>query len=225
MIRFDFAQGGPEWVAIRLGIPTASRFDEILTPAKLSPSKGAGKYRNKLLAEWLTGYSMDEGQDSMWMERGRELEPRARAWYELQYDCDVEQVGFILRDDGEVGGSPDGLVGEDGGLEIKCPALHTHIGYMLNLETLEAEYRGQCQGLMYLTGRVWWDLLSFNPELPSVVRRVWRDDTYIAALVKALDVFCSDLDSCKAMLAQHQNAEMAAMRRDLLAAATQAVAA
>lgn len=197
-------QGSPEWLRARLGIPTASQVDRLLTPKTLKISSQAGTYRNQLLAEWWCGYPIDWGGQSSFMERGTDMEPEARAWYELQRDVEATQVGFVLRDDGRFGGSPDSLVGEDGGLEIKCPALHTHLGYLLDPEALTAEYRGQVQAYLYLTGRAWWDLLAYNPELPPVVRRVERDELYIAALDKVLAEFLGELERARAVLEQHR---------------------
>ncbi len=198
-------QGTPEWFQARLGIPTCSRLDEVLTPKTLKLSTSAGKYRNQLLAEWLVGYPLDFGGSSAWMDRGIELEPEARAFYELRNDVEVETVGCILRDDEMMGGSPDGLVGEDGGLEVKCPALHTHVGYLLDPASLVAEYRSQVQGNLYVTGRKWWDVLSYFPDMPDVTVRVERDETYIAALDVALAGFVSDLLAARAKLEPHRS--------------------
>jgi len=186
-------QGGEDWKRLRLGVVTGSGFDNILTPATLKPAKSE-KYLALLVAETLLGKPVDE-TSSEWTDRGTEMEPRARGWYEVVRDVAVEQVGFIARDDGRVGCSPDGLVGDDGGLEIKCPAAHTHVGYALNPATLAAAYRGQVQASLYITGRKWWDLLSYNPEIESVVVRVEPDPAYIAALVPALDAFLARIDA------------------------------
>ncbi|HLS34240.1 MAG TPA: YqaJ viral recombinase family protein, partial [Brevibacterium sp.] len=123
----DVVQGSPEWLAARLGLPTCSQADRILTPARLRPASGAVTYRLQLLAEWVLGYPIEWSGSSAYMERGTELEAEARAAYEVEMGVDVEEVGLVLAPGGAFAGSPDGLVGEDGGLEIKCPALHTHI--------------------------------------------------------------------------------------------------
>lgn len=197
-------QGTPEWHQARLGIPTCSRLDEVLTPKTLKLSTSAGKYRNQLLAEWLVGYPLDFGGSSAFVDRGTEMEPEARAYYELQRDVEVETVGFMLRDDEMMGGSPDGLVGDAGGLEIKCPALHTHIGYLLDPSLLVATYQSQVQGYLYITGREWWDILSYNPDLPDVTVRITRDEAYIAALDVALAGFVADLRSARGRLEPHR---------------------
>ena len=189
MIVLDCPQGGPEWTTARLGIPTASEFGRILTPAKMEYSKGARTYCHELLSEWATGLPVERG-DSAFMQRGTRMEDEARRWYEMQRDVEVQRVGLVLRDDRQVGGSPDGLVGEDGGLEIKVPALHTHVSYLLGEDQ---PYVPQLQGLMYLTGRSWWDFLSYNPVLPKLLVRVERNEKYIAALDKALGTLLVDL--------------------------------
>lgn len=209
MIILDCEQGSYEWEQARLGIPTASAYSKILTPSTLKLSKSAAPYRNQLLAEWLVGHSLDLTPQTAWMERGTEMEPEARAFYEMHHDCTVERVGFVLRDDGRTGGSPDGLVGDDGGLEIKCPALHTHVDYLLNNSALADAYRVQVQGYLYLTGRAWWDIISYTPELPHVCVRIERDEVFAAALDQALADFLADLDAAREILMPHKLAEAA----------------
>ena len=203
----DVVQGSPEWLRARLGIPTASQADRIITPRTLKASAQAATYRNQLLAEWVCGYPIDWSGSSQWMERGTELEAEARAAYELEMGVDVQQVGFLLADDGLFGGSPDSLVGDDGGLEIKCPALHTHIGYLLDPDSLVATYRGQVQSLLWLTGRRWWDLWAYNPDLPAVRVRVVRDDAYAEAFGEALSAFTAALVEGREKLAAHRQVD------------------
>lgn len=204
MIRLDVEQGSPEWLQARLGIPTASCFDRIITPKTLKLSAQRFTYRNQLLAEWLLGYPIDWSGSSQFMERGTAMEPRARAYYEFQNDVEVDPIGFCLRDDEKVGGSPDGLVGDNGLLEIKCPAIHTHIGYLIDPEAFAAAYRHQVQGYLYLTGRAWADLLSYNPELPAVVVRVERDPEFVDALDESLNAFVEELEEAQAALQPHR---------------------
>jgi exodeoxyribonuclease (lambda-induced) len=120
------------------------------------------------------------------MERGVEMEEEARRWYAMERDVDVTRAGLVLRDDGLVVGSPDGLVGEDGVVEIKCPSAAQHMRYRLGEEP---DYLGQVQGYLYLTGRQWCDFLSYHPELKPFLRRYPRDEEYLAALVPVLDEF------------------------------------
>lgn len=207
MTILDCEQGGPEWLFARIGIPTASQFDRLLTPAQLKHGIGRSatqKYRAEILAEWVMGYPMEFGSSPP-TERGTDMEDRARAWYELHSGHDVEQVGMVLRDDRKVGGSPDGIMtAARGGLELKVPMLHTHIAYLADPAELVKAYRGQVQGLLYLTGFDWWDAVSYSPTLPSVVERVEPDAEYHAALDDALAEFTDDLDEWKRRLAEHR---------------------
>ena len=190
MILLDVKQGSPEWHAARLGIPTASNFSKILTPATGKASTQAKGYMMSLLAEWLTGVPSEEGV-TLFMDRGKELEPLARKWYANEYDVSVKEVGLVLRDDKLVASSPDGLVGEPGTLEIKCPSAKTHIEYLL--DGLPGGYFAQIQGALWLTGREWTDLVAFHPDLPPIVKRVPRDEGYIQALDAAVSTFVEHL--------------------------------
>jgi hypothetical protein len=197
----DVEQGSPEWFMARSGIPTASNFDRILTPKQRKYASGAGAYRDELLAEWLLGMPLDHGTTA-WMDRGTILEPEARRWYTFQTGREVAEVGFVLRDDGMVGGSPDGFVGDDGGVEIKCPGPAKQVPYLLG--EASTDHTGQIQGLLMLTGRQWWDLVIYNPVLPSVVMRVERDEAYIADLAAALDRFVRELREGRDRLAEYR---------------------
>lgn len=204
MILIDCVQGSPEWVDIRLGLPTASGYDHILQPKKLEYSKGAEKYLNHLLAEWLCGYPLDTGTGSAWMERGTQMEPEARRWYEMHRGVKTQIVGFCMRDDEQTGCSPDALVGADGLVEIKCPALETHIGYMRNPKSLVDDYRLQVQGELYITGREWADVVSYHPDFPRVIQRVVPEMPVQVALHSALFQFCGDLQEAKEALAKYR---------------------
>ena len=180
MQTLDCEQGTEEWFAARLGIPTASCFKDLIT----SQGKRASPfstYANKLAAERLMGKS-PESFTSEWMQRGTEMEPQARASYEFDRGVDIEQVGFCTLDDGSAGASPDGLTA-DYGLEIKCPAPHTHVGY-LAAGKLPAAYVPQVQGCMWICEREHWDFMSFHPDMPALLIRVDRDQAYIDELAK-----------------------------------------
>ena len=196
----DCVQGSDEWFRARLGMPTASQFDRILTPARRQYAKGATGYRNLLVAEWLLGCPVDWDGNG-WTARGTELEAEAREWYQFTTDREVVEVGMVLRADEKVGGSPDGLVGDDGGIEIKCLAAHNHVAQLLDEDDA---HTGQVQGLLYLTGRAWWDLVFYNPQIPSVIRRITPDPDYHAALDVALTRFVRELDEAKDRLREHR---------------------
>ena len=196
MIRHDVLQGSKEWWDLRIGLPTASQFDRILTPGKLQYASGAEAYRNELLAEWMLGEPLDTAITD-WMNRGTELEAEAVRYYELQRDLDVDRVGFCTNDLGTVGCSPDGLVGPDGGLEIKNRSAKYHVGFLLGEDPIP---RGQVQGGMWICDREWWDVLSYNPKLPPVLVRVRRDEKYIAALASAMSRFLEELEKGREIL-------------------------
>ena len=186
----DVEQGSPEWYAARLGIPTASAFSTILSSNKEAKDKKTRtEYMRKLAGEIVTGEPM-ESYSNVHMERGKVQEDEARDLYAFMQDCDPQRVGFILN--GERGCSPDSLIGEDGGLEIKAALPHIQIDRLLR-GTLPAEHKAQVQGNIWLCERKWWDFCSYCPKLPLLVVRVMRDDDYIADLSKAVDQFNSEL--------------------------------
>lgn len=186
MIRVDVEQGTTEWAMARLGIPTASNFDKIITPKTMKFSSQSADYAYRLLAEQHLGEPLDNAT-SGFMQRGSVMEQRAISYYEMQRECDADRVGFILRDDRRVGCSPDALVGNDGLLELKVPAAHTHVGYLLDAEGIG--YKAQVQGQLWVCERDWIDTLSWNPYMPSALVRQPRDETFIKALVQCVEQF------------------------------------
>ena len=185
MITIKCEQGTDEWFMARLGIPTASEFGKIITPAKLEPSRSADTYINKLVAEWLRD-KPDESFQSDWMKRGLEVEEEARDFYTFQTDVEVTQVGFCLEDAKRYGCSPDGLM-DEGGLETKCPSPGVHVGYLL-ANKVPTDYRLQILGSLLVTGYEWWDFLSFHPDMKPLIVRTWRKDVEndLKVLEKAL---------------------------------------
>ena len=192
-IHNDIEQGTPEWYAIRAGKPTSSAFEKILSPTG-KPSTQAEGYANQLLAEIMTGGAVETWEGNKWSERGNELEGDAVLFYEMQKDLETEKVGFVTNYD--IGCSPDRFIGDDGLLEIKCPAPHTHIKYLLN-NKMDSKYIPQVQGQLYVTGRKWCDWMSYHPEMPSVIIRVERDEEYITKLGGALYNFLKTLEEKK----------------------------
>ena len=193
----EVEQGSSDWWAVKAGIPSASNFDKIITPKTLKFSSSAEGYAHRLLAEELLRAPVDDASSSF-MERGQVLERAAVDYYEFERGVESEAVGFILRDDRRVGGSPDRLVGANGGLEIKCPSAAVHVGYLLDEQGIG--YRAQVQGLLYLAEREWWDTLSYHPDLPPALVRQTRNEAFITALVEALDRFNAMKDEMKAKL-------------------------
>jgi hypothetical protein len=172
-------QGSEEWLESRLGRPTASNFSKLITPTG-KPSSSADAYINELVAQKITG-EIPEFYKNAAMERGNELEPAAKALYEFTYDVEVVEVGLCLHDTLECGASPDGLVGDDGGIEIKCPLPHTHVGYLKDGK-VPTKYVPQIQGCLWITDREWWDFMSYHPSMEDLIVRVYRDEAYIKKL-------------------------------------------
>jgi putative phage-type endonuclease len=192
MIELKADQQSPEWFKARLGIPTASNFDKIIT-TKGEPSKQAQKYMYQLAAERISGVREETYQNQA-MLRGIEMEAEARSLYELAKDCKVEPCGLGFCDERKLfAASPDGLVGKDGCIEIKCPNAATHVAYLLD-GTLPSDYFQQTQGQLLVTGRKWNDFISYFPGLRPMIVRCKRDDNFIAALQLALESFCKQLD-------------------------------
>lgn len=188
-------QGTDEWLNERLGHCTASCFSDVL-------AKGEGKmrrrYMRQLVAERLTGKPI-ESWSGAHMARGKEQEPLARIEYQSITGLDVEQVGFIRHQSLMAGASPDGLIGTDGGVEIKS------VIPTVQLETIERglyppEHVAQVQGNLWITGRKWWDFVSYCPDYTNEVLRLYRfrverDEAYIAELDAQVAKFLDEVDA------------------------------
>jgi hypothetical protein len=186
-------QGSDEWHRLRCGIPTASRFDQILTPKTLKPSASAFGYLCEKFAEWDLG-PIDE-TSAQWMQRGQKMEEQARAWYAWEYQVDVQEVGFVTNDAKDVGCSPDGLLAQTFvGLEIKVPSAKQHVAYLLEPQRLIDAYKLQIQGAMWVCERLFWDILSWHPSMPKMVQRVERDEEVIEKLAAAVAAFNEQLN-------------------------------
>jgi hypothetical protein len=186
VIILDHEQGSEEWLRVRLGRPSASMFNKLITQTG-KPSSSADGYIDELIAERLTGKS-EPFHVTEWMERGTALEPEAREAYEFITGNEVMETGFILDNSWQFGCSPDGLILDKGGLEIKCPAPRTMVSYLRDPQVGVKKYWQQIQGCMWITQRGWWDFFAYHPEMRHVLVRVERDDEYIdklAAEVKA----------------------------------------
>jgi len=181
VIHHDVVQGTEAWLQLRAGIPTASQFHKIITPKTRKLSSQAEDYLYKLVAERALGRYLEETRKFYWAERGKQEEDNARAFYEAMRNVDTTVCGFFTNDEGTIGASPDRLVGEDGLLEIKCPAPETHMGYLLG-EPVTADYWLQIQGQLWITERDWTDVVSYHPDLGGTVIRVNRSLEDIAML-------------------------------------------
>lgn len=153
-------QRSDEWYKARRGVLTASACESFMTSGMRKT------FVNKMLAEIITGES-EPFELNQYMQWGIDTEDKARNTYEARSGNKVEQVGFVYKDeDKRIGCSPDGLIGEDGLIEIKCPMSKTHLGYLLENEPPK-KYFLQMQFQMYITGRKWCDFVSFDPRLPD----------------------------------------------------------
>jgi len=173
----EIEQGTPEWLELKAGKFSAS------THKDLHAKETTAAYEKaiyKIVFERLTGKSPETFKND-YMERGNELEAEARKDYELTKFVKVREVGFVELNEW-VGCSPDGLIGNDGLLEIKCPAYNTMINYLLKKQ-LPSIYKWQVHFQMYVTGRKWVDFYAYHPDLKSVIVRVERDEI----LIKEID--------------------------------------
>jgi hypothetical protein len=192
-------QGSSGWQAARLGIPTASTMDVLVTPSyKVSDSAGAQEYVWKKLAEKIMGYSA-ESVNTFSMNQGSVGEGEAVGWYEFETGQKVDRVGFCLTDDTRCGASPDGLLGDDNGLEIKIPTHHVHLEYLAG-GVLPKEYRLQVQTELFVTGRPRWTFLSYSRIFPKFLITVLPDPKAQDAIATALDLFWDRFTAAEAKL-------------------------
>lgn len=187
------AQGSLDWYKVRLGIPTASKFDKIVTPqGKISAQ--ADKYLYRLVAERLLRETMDDQLGAVqWMERGLELEPDAANQFAFVNNVELEDGGFVTSDDGKLGCSPDRLVkGSRQSVEIKCPAPWTQIQYLL--EGQGEAYRAQVQGQLLIGEFECVHFYSYHPKMPPVHVQNYPDHLFLASLRSALGRFLDVLE-------------------------------
>lgn len=190
----DCEQGSDTWFTARLGIPTASRFADLMAKGE---GKMRGRYLHELAAETLRGSPEPDSYSNAHMERGKAQEDEARQLYAFMTDQEPHQVGFLRN--GRAGASPDSLIGDAGGLEIKTALGHIQIE-RLKAGKLPPEHRAQVQGNLWVSERQWWSFMSYSPGLPPLIVRVERDDAYIAELAKAVVAFNDELDMLVASL-------------------------
>ena len=201
-------QGTDEWFAARIGKVTASRVADVLAKTKTGYSATRDNYMAQLVCERLTGQKGDSFTNSA-MQWGTETEPLARLSYEVFQNVLVDEVGFISHPSILMAGaSPDGLVGDDGLLEIKCPNTATHIETLLS-QTVPGKYNTQMQFQMACTNRSWCDFVSFDNRLPAelqlFVKRVPRDNMYIRLMEEEIIKFLNELDIKIAQLMEIKN--------------------
>jgi putative phage-type endonuclease len=193
----DCEQGSEEWMAARVGRVGASRIADIVAKTKTGYSTSRANYAAELVAERLTGTKAESYVNGA-MQWGIEKEPEARSLYEFLNDCEVNTVGIVLHPTIEMAqASPDGLVGDEGLVEIKAPLTATHIATLLG-GSIDGKYLKQMQWQMSCTGRAWCDFVSYDPRLPAemqlYVQRVKRDPVMIADLEREVQAFLMEVD-------------------------------
>lgn len=199
---FDCEQGTPEWFDCRKGIPTSSEFSTVMAKGKDGgASITRAKYMRQLAGEIHTGEPAPEGYTNAFMDRGHELENEARTLYAFMKDAEPRRVGFVKN--GRAGCSPDSLIGERSGLEIKVaiPAVQIE---RLQRNDLPPEHKAQVQGSMWVTNRPTWEFMSYCPKMPPLLLTIQREDEYIANLVRSVTAFTEELDMMVAWLKQLQ---------------------
>lgn len=190
---YTFPQLSPEWFRVKLGIVSAGSFGKVLAKGKNKTRSG---YMLKLAAEILTGEHRDTYQ-SKDMIRGTEQEPQARDEYSFVTGNSVNQIGFCKR--GRIGVSPDGLVGSEGGIEIKSVIAETQIETVI-ANRVPSAHKAQIQGCLFVLDCEWWDFVSYSPLLKNqsrnyiFIKRMFRDEKYIADLQVELIKFIGELD-------------------------------
>ncbi len=192
MIILDVEQRSPEWHNAKIGKPSASNFDMIVM-SDGKPSKSRQKYLYQLAGEKLSNSKPDTYQ-SFAMKEGTIREAEARKTFEFIYGVEVKQVGVVYPDElKKYLCSPDGLM-EEAGYEVKCPLIHTHVGYLLSGK-LPVEYVQQVQGGMLVTGFNSWFFMSYYPGLPPLIIEVERDEKFCNKLKSELSIFCDELEA------------------------------
>ena len=206
-------QGSPEWLQERCGKVTASRIADLMAKTKSGWSASRANYASQLICERLTGCVAPSFTNAA-MIHGTETEPEARRAYEFFVDRDVQQVGFVPHPTiNMAGASPDGLVGDDGLLELKCPNSATHIETLL-LGQIPDKYVKQMQFQMACTGRQWCDFASYDNRLPErmrlYVQRVKRDAALVGEIEADVTSFLKEIDETVEQLRARYEAQLEA---------------
>ncbi len=189
-------QGSEEWFAERLGKATASRIADVIAKTKSGYGASRGNYMAELISERLTGQTAGSFSNTA-MQWGIDTEPEARAAYSFHTDNDVEKIGFVDHPTIAMSGaSPDGLIGREGLVEIKCPNTKTHIDTLLT-RRVPAKYITQMQWQMACCEREWCDYVSFDPRMPEemrlIVKRIDQDEKRIAELDDEVQAFLDEI--------------------------------
>jgi YqaJ-like viral recombinase domain len=208
---FDCKQGSTEWFRHRLGVVTASEADALISPlGKIRTGAGVDTYLYRKVAERVLGWSQDE-LTGFAPTQGQIIEKLALPWYAFTYECNVKQIGFCLSDDGRSGASPDALLDDGSGLEIKAPQGPNQIKYLLE-GVVPEDYRIQIQWSIMVCDAPYWTFCSYSTVLPSLVVRVERDDFIQDKMREALALFNGRFDKALADI-EHLSAVDRAVER------------
>lgn len=193
----------PEWKALRVGKPTASRMSDLMATIKTGEAASRRDYKFQILAELLTSEPQDSGFVNDEMRWGIAQEGPARDRYEVEKGVFVDQCAFATHPTIAAGASPDGLIGDDGILEIKCPKTATHMSYLMD-GAMPSKYRYQVQWQLACTERQWCDFVSFDPRLPEDLQffcvRVKRDEELIRTMETEVEKFLAEVNTMIAQL-------------------------
>lgn len=203
----DVQQNTSAWLQSRCGVVTASEFDNVISPEwKARTGQGVETFLLRKVAERCMGYPQQMFTGSGATEQGKLLEERAIPYYEFSHNVEIQRVGFCTSDDSKIGCSPDGLLGDEGGIEVKCPEHHTHVKYLLG-GIVPKDYLAQIHGSMYVTGRKWWVFMSYSSFFPPLIIRVERNEIIQNAIHESLTRFVGELDASeirlRAIIEQH----------------------
>ena len=204
MFELDFAQGSPEWLRSRIGIVSASRFKDVLTEPRSKTDKEAGSlsvtaetYMYELVSMILTDDAPNFS--SVATDWGHENEPLARLEYSMMTDNNVVETGIFFHDNRKAGASNDGVVDDDGMVEIKCPFNTVNHVRTVVAGDMPKEHMSQVQGNLWINGREWCDFISFDPRIEGdgrlFIKRIYRDEAYIKNLERRVLAFIQKLDS------------------------------
>lgn len=205
----DCRQNSPEWTQARLGKVTASEADALVSPeGKIRTGAGPQAYLYRKLTEKILGFQLNDFGGSFDMTNGSLIENEALPWLAFAHDFPVERVGFCTDDAGRYGFSPDGLIGEDGGVEVKSPRPDTHLQYLME-GVVPKDYVVQVQFSLYVSQRKWWKFLSYSRQFPQLLIHVEPDPVLQRAINIALFDFLCKFDFQYAKITAMRDAERA----------------
>lgn len=204
----DVKQGTPEWIAMRLGKVTASEIDALVSPlGKIRTGQGPNAYLCRKVAEKVLGWAQDD-VSTFAMQQGSMIEHQAIPFLELIEDLKIDRAGFCVTDDERCGFSPDGLIGEDGGVEVKAPQPATMVEYILEGGVPEC-YKMQIQFSLWVSKRKWWKFFAFSLQLPPILVHVDPDPFIQDQIGAAIAQFNAKFDVAEAKIRALRDGDLA----------------